>query len=90
MAEAFRPDLLTQAVLLGEEWWASVARAPPGVDRQNERIVAFTMRQFLDLLKMSLQLNPEVINATGASEASISRPDCGTFCGIRRPSQAAL
>ena len=54
-------------MLLGEEWWAShFARAPPG--SINERIVAFA-HQFLDLLSPSnvAWLNPEVINATGAS-----------------------
>src|ERR1700739_3196923 len=46
-------DLLTQAVLLGEEWWDSVARAPGGVGRPNERLVAFTVRQWLDMVSPS-------------------------------------
>ena len=59
-------DLLTQAVLLGEEWWDSVARSPGGVAKPNERIVAFNVRQWLDMLSPSNVpwLNPEVIEAT--------------------------
>jgi polyhydroxyalkanoate synthase subunit PhaC len=59
-------DLLTQAVLLGEEWWDSVARSPSGVGRHNERMFAFTVRQWLDLISPSNLpwLNPEVIEAT--------------------------
>jgi polyhydroxyalkanoate synthase subunit PhaC len=62
-------DLLTQAVLLGEEWWDSVVRSPAGVGQPNERIVAFTVRQWLDLMSPSNVpwLNPEVIEATRAS-----------------------
>jgi polyhydroxyalkanoate synthase len=72
-------DLLTQAVLLGEEWWDSVARSPGGIGRHNERIVAFTVRQWLDLISPSnvAWLNPEVIEATrttgGANIASGAR-----------------
>jgi polyhydroxyalkanoate synthase len=62
-------DLLTQAVLLGEEWWDSVVRSPGGVSRPNERIVSFTVRQWLDLMSPSNApwLNPEVIEATRAT-----------------------
>jgi polyhydroxyalkanoate synthase len=62
-------SLLTQAVLLGEEWWESVVSAPGGVDPHNERIAAFAMRQWLDLVSPSNfpWLNPEVIEATRAS-----------------------
>ena len=62
-------DLMTQAVLLGEEWWASVVRSPGGVGAQNGRIVASTVRQWLDLASPSNVpwLNPEVIAATRAS-----------------------
>ncbi len=59
-------DLLTQAVLLGEEWWDSLVRSPGGVGRHNKNIVAFTVRQWLDLMSPSNLpwLNPEVIEAT--------------------------
>jgi polyhydroxyalkanoate synthase len=59
-------NLLTQAVLLGEEWWDSVIRSPGGVNPRNERMVAFTVRQWLDLISPSNVpwLNPEVIGAT--------------------------
>jgi polyhydroxyalkanoate synthase subunit PhaC len=62
-------NLLTQAVLLGEEWWANVAKAPDGVGKPNARIVAFTVRQWLDLMSPSNipWLNPEVIETTRAS-----------------------
>jgi polyhydroxyalkanoate synthase len=62
-------NLLTQAVLLGEEWWEQLIKNTPGVSRPNERIAAFTIRQRLDLLSPSNipWLNPEVINATRES-----------------------
>jgi polyhydroxyalkanoate synthase len=62
-------DLLTQAVLLGEEWWDRVVAEPPGVNPRNRRIVAFTVRQWLDLISPSNVpwLNPEVIEATRAT-----------------------
>jgi poly[(R)-3-hydroxyalkanoate] polymerase subunit PhaC len=65
-------NLLTQAVLLGEEWWDSVVQSPGGVGRPNERIVAFTVRQWLDLMSPSNVpwLNPEVVEATRASEGA--------------------
>ena len=61
--------LLVQAVLLGEEWWDSVVHSPGGVGRPNERIVAFTVRQWLDLMSPSNVpwLNPEVIESTRAT-----------------------
>jgi polyhydroxyalkanoate synthase subunit PhaC len=62
-------NLLTQAVLLGEEWLANVAKGPEGVGKPNARIVAFTVRQWLDLVSPSNVpwLNPEVIETTRAS-----------------------
>jgi polyhydroxyalkanoate synthase len=62
-------DLLTQAVLLGEEWWDSVVRSPGGVGRPQQRMVAFTVRQWLDLISPSNipWINPEVIRATRES-----------------------
>ena len=59
-------NLLVQAVLLGEEWWANLVRNTPGVSRQNQRMVAFTVRQWLDMISPSNMpfLNPEVIDAT--------------------------
>ena len=61
--QAFPFSLMTQAVLLGEEWWESVVRTPSGVDQRNRDIVAFTVRQWLDLISPSNMpaLNPEVI-----------------------------
>jgi|HubBroStandDraft_1064217.scaffolds.fasta_scaffold09157_4 polyhydroxyalkanoate synthase len=74
-------DLLVQAVLLGEEWWDRVARSPGGVDRHNERIVAFTVRQWLDLMSPSnvAWLNPEVIAATRASGGANVATGIGNF-----------
>jgi polyhydroxyalkanoate synthase len=62
-------NVLTQAVLLGEEWWANIAKGPGGVGKPNARIVAFTVRQWLDLMSPSNVpwLNPEVIETTRAS-----------------------
>lgn len=63
-------NLLTQAVLLGEEWTAGAIDAPGGVERHNRDIVAFTVRQWLDLLSPSNipWLNPEVIETTVATQ----------------------
>jgi polyhydroxyalkanoate synthase len=74
-------NLLTQAVLLGEEWWDSAIRSPGGVGPQNERIVAFTVRQWLDLVSPSNVpwLNPEVIEATRASGGRNLATGIGNF-----------
>jgi polyhydroxyalkanoate synthase subunit PhaC len=58
-------SLLAQVLLLGEEWWDSVIRGQEGVSEPNQRIVAFTVRQLLDMLSPSNVpwLNPEVIEA---------------------------
>ncbi|MGD0106063.1 MAG: alpha/beta fold hydrolase [Rhodopila sp.] len=63
-------DLLTQAVLLGEEWWSRVVHTPGGVGPRNERIVDFTVKQWLDMISPSNipWLNPEVIEATRSTE----------------------
>ncbi len=62
-------DVLSQAVLLGEEWWGKLVQGPGGINPQNRRIVAFTVRQLLDLASPSnvAWLNPQVIEATRAS-----------------------
>jgi polyhydroxyalkanoate synthase len=62
-------DLLTQAVLLGEEWWDGVVQSPKGVSAPDRRMVAFTVRQWLDMVSPSNVpwLNPQVIGATRAS-----------------------
>ena len=62
-------DVLVQAVLLGEEFWSGLVRNTPGVGAPNERMVAFTVRQWLDLISPSNVpwLNPEVIEATRVS-----------------------
>jgi polyhydroxyalkanoate synthase len=62
-------DMVTQAVLLGEQWWDTVVRGPGGMARPNERMVAFCVRQWLDLMSPSNVpwLNPEVIQAARTS-----------------------
>jgi polyhydroxyalkanoate synthase len=59
-------NLLVQSVLLGEEWWNKVVHSPGGVNPRNERMVDFTVRQWLDMVSPSNVpwLNPEVIEAT--------------------------
>jgi polyhydroxyalkanoate synthase len=58
-------NMLVQSVLLGEAWWDQVVEAPRGVAPANAKLVAFTLRQFLDLVSPSNMpwLNPEVIDA---------------------------
>ncbi len=61
--------LLAQSALLGEEWWDSLSRQPAGVVPQHRRLVAFSVRQWLDLVSPSNLpwLNPQVLEATRAS-----------------------
>jgi polyhydroxyalkanoate synthase subunit PhaC len=84
-------DLLTQAVLLGEEWWDSVARSPGGISRHNERIVAFTVRQWLDLVSPSnvAWLNPEVIEATRTSGGANLVTGIGNFLSDQAAAQGS-
>ena len=58
-----------QALLLSEEWWDNVIHRPSGVTEANQRIMAFTVRQVLDMLSPSNipWLNPEVLEATQAT-----------------------
>jgi polyhydroxyalkanoate synthase len=63
-------NVLTQAVLLGEEWWEQLVHNTPGVSPPNQRMMAFTVRQVLDMMSPSNLpwLNPVVINATRAAD----------------------
>ncbi len=56
-------------MLLGEDWWDKLIRSQSGVSEGNKRIVAFSVRQWLDMLSPSNVpwLNPEVIEATQQS-----------------------
>jgi polyhydroxyalkanoate synthase len=63
-------NLLSQAFLLTEEWWAQAAGGgPAGISRENQRVVSFGMRQLVDMCSPSNipWLNPEVIGATAAT-----------------------
>jgi len=70
--QQFPFNMMTQSVLLGEEWWDRLVRSPHGVGRPNKRIVAFSVRQWLDLVSPSNipWCNPEVINATRDSSGA--------------------
>ena len=59
-------NLYAQAFLLTEEWWAEAAAGPPGISAGDRRVVAFGLRQGLDMFSPSNApwLNPEVIRAT--------------------------
>ncbi len=59
-------NLVTQAVLLGEAFWSELVAGAPGMDPHNRRMVAFTVRQWLDMMSPSNipWLNPEVMAAT--------------------------
>jgi len=54
-----------QAFLSVEQWWADATQGPAGVDAEDQRVVAFHMRQALDMLSPSnfWWLNPEVLAA---------------------------
>ncbi len=57
--------LYVQAFLLAEEWWAEAAAGPPGISESDRRVVAFGVRQWIDMFSPSNApwLNPEVIRA---------------------------
>ncbi|MDR3534055.1 MAG: alpha/beta fold hydrolase [Rhodopila sp.] len=59
-------NLFAQAFLLAEEWWAQATDGPPGINRGNQRVVSFGIRQIVDMFSPSNipWLNPEVIQAT--------------------------
>ena len=82
---------LIQAVLLGEEWSDQAVRNPSGVAKPNERIVAFTVRQWLDLVSPSNVpwLNPEVIEATRASGGANLAAGLAISCATGRPPAAS-
>ncbi len=65
-------ELITQAVLLGEEYFDRLVAGAPGMDAHNRRIVAFSVRQWLDMISPSNMpwLNPEVIEATRATSGA--------------------
>jgi len=58
--------LVEQGFLLTEAWWQAAATGLPGVSHAHERMVAFTVRQMLDVVSPSNVpwFNPEVIEAT--------------------------
>src|SRR5437867_6409264 len=69
VADAWRNppyDITHQAFLLMQQWWHSATTGVRGVTPQNEHMVAFGSRQFLDVFSPSnfLLTNPELIQRT--------------------------
>ena len=69
LGEAWRKfpyDLVYQSFLLTQQWWHNATTGIHGVNAQNEKIVAFGTRQWLDVFSPSNHLlgNPEVVERT--------------------------
>jgi polyhydroxyalkanoate synthase len=64
--QKFPYDLVYQSFLLTQQWWHNATTGIHGVNAQNEKIVAFGTRQWLDVFSPSNQLlgNPEVAECT--------------------------
>lgn len=61
-------NVMSQAFLLNQQWWHDAVTHVHGVTPQHENVLAFTMRQLLDIASPANlpQTNPEVIAATVA------------------------
>ena len=59
-------DFIYQAFLLNQQWWHNAMTGVRGVTKQDENMVAFATRQFLDVFSPSNSLitNPEVLERT--------------------------
>lgn len=59
-------DLIAHGFLLNQRWWHDATTGIDGVSRHHEQMVAFTARQWLDMMSPVnfIATNPEVLQAT--------------------------
>ncbi len=72
---------LSQAFLLQQQWWDEAATGVRGVSKHHQELVAFTLRQLLDMWSPSNAIagNPQVLKETFASGGTNLATGCANW-----------